>query len=176
MENTKEGNKGFRHPRFETRQSVGQTEEQSYCPRNLTALFPHLLLLGMWPLSWMPGNNIDLFIFLWAVHFWSTRFTPETGECTLSNVCTFWSGVASGFISVRLADLGSGHTICREKKSSSPGEETHPIWFLSTYTLFIWEEGSYLLAVRPNAPFSEPAGTPWCLSLLNQYGKNTLSS
>lgn len=34
-------------------------------------------------------------------------------------------GEASGFISVRLAHPGSGHTICCEKKSSLPGEGTH---------------------------------------------------
>lgn len=34
-------------------------------------------------------------------------------------------GEASGFIIVRLANLGSGHTICYEKKSSLPGEGTH---------------------------------------------------
>lgn len=34
-------------------------------------------------------------------------------------------GEASGFISVRLANLGSGHTICCGRKSSLPGGGTH---------------------------------------------------
>lgn len=34
----------------------------------------------------MQGNNIDPFIFISAFCFWNTRFTPETGEWTLSHV------------------------------------------------------------------------------------------
>lgn len=39
--------------------------------------------------------------------------------------CAPPGGEAGGFIGVRLADLGSGHAICCERKSSLPGEGAH---------------------------------------------------
>lgn len=76
--------------------------------------------------------------------------------------CALPGREAGGFTGVRLTDLGSGHAICCERKSSLPGEGAHldPADKMAFKYLHFIYLGRRILATSCEARYSLPS-TSW---------------